>query len=86
MDDKLLKQIARDRKHPREILEESIKISNAEYNRSGLGLLLSSGTAGMELALTLLVLAYVSGNFSGLVSEEVLSILKVWVILLALLL
>lgn len=75
-ENQLLNQVARNRKRPKEILDEAIKISNAEYNRPGLGLFLSSATAGMELALTLLVLAFISGNFSDVMSEEALSIVK----------
>lgn len=76
MEEEDLTDIVSDRKGAREILDDAIDTSNAEYNRPPFGLLLSSATAGMELSISLLVIAYISGTFSELLPPEALNILK----------
>ncbi len=76
MEEEKLKDIVRNRKGAREILEDAIEMSNAEYNRPTTGLLLSAAAAGMELSISLLVIAYVSGTFSHMLPPEALNVLK----------
>lgn len=76
MKEEKLKDIVRNRKGAREILADAIEMSNAEYNRPPLGLLLSSAAAGMELSISLLVIAYISGTFSEMLPPEALNVLK----------
>lgn len=70
------KDSLRRRKGARKILKDAIKLSNAEYNRSSYGLLISSIAAGMELSISLLVIAYITGTFSGILLTEQLNVLK----------
>lgn len=76
MEQENLKDIIGNKKGAREILMDAIDASNAEYNRPPLGLFFSSGAAGMELSISLLVIAYISGTFSDMLPPEALNVLK----------
>lgn len=76
MDEKDLKGIVRSRKSAQEILDDAITITNVEYERPPLGLLLSSASAGMEISISVMVIAYIAGTFSGMLPPAALNVLK----------